>query len=89
MTPQIDYGYLPEHMQEGMKLYIENGVKPGRFLRAVLENDLMGAFGKADPINQERIRDFCSFLYNNAPRGCYGSPEIVSAWINRFEGQEV
>lgn len=84
----IDYSSLPEHMQEGMKLYIENGIEPGSFLMAVLENNLMEAFGRADHINQERIRDYCSFLYNEAPRNCHGSPEIVDAWINRFREKE-
>lgn len=78
---EIDYGQLPEHMQNGMRLYIERGIEPGSFMYAVLCNDLMGAFGCADSVNQRRIKDFCQFLYNDAPSKCHGSPEKVRAWI--------
>ena len=77
---KIDYSRLPEHMQGPMRRYIENGIPPGSFLRAVLSNDLRAAFQRADDINGPRIRDFVVFLYNEAPRGCYGSPSAVNEW---------
>jgi len=79
----IRYHALPEHMQDGMRLYIERGVQPGSFLRAVLSNDLMGALGKADDVNINALPAYGSFLYNEAPSLCWGSPEVVSAWISR------
>jgi hypothetical protein len=78
----IDYTRLPYHMRDGMQLYIEEGIVPGSFLRAVLSNDLMGALGKADDINQAILPVYGRFLYNDAPCGCYGSPETVAAWCN-------
>lgn len=69
-----------------MKLYIENGIEPGSFLTAVLENDLMEAFGRADDINRERLFDYCSFLYNEAPPACFGSKEKVKLWIKQKQG---
>ena len=78
---QIDYSKLPHHMQDGMKLYIEEGIEPGSFMSAVLCNDLMEACNRADHVNIERLRDYASFLYNHAPRSCYGSREIFSKWI--------
>jgi len=42
----FDYDLLPEHIRGGMKLYLEDHVEPGGFLRAVLENDLVGASAK-------------------------------------------
>lgn len=83
----VDYSGLPEHMQGGMQRYIENGIEAGSFMMAVLENDLMGAFGRADSINAARIKDFCSFLYNNAPPACFGSREKVRAWIEARQSQ--
>ena len=80
---EINYSLLPEHMQEGMKLYIENGIPPGDFLLAVLENNLMEAFGRADSINRYALFDFCQFLYNKAPPQCYGSPDKVAEWLNK------
>lgn len=77
----INYELLPEHMREGMRRYIEHGILPGSFLRAVLTNDLMEACGQADDINLARLADYARFLYNYAPRGAYGSKENVAEWI--------
>lgn len=78
-----NYEMLPEHMQEGMKLWVERGIDPGSFMMAVLCNDLMGALGKADSINIERLKDYGMFLYNEVPTGCFGSRAKVQAWIER------
>lgn len=81
MRETIDYSRLPEHMRGGMRRYIENGIPPGSFQRAVLSNDLMGAYRKGDDINTAAMRDYAMFLYNDAPSGCYGSPAHVVDWI--------
>lgn len=77
----VDYSQLPEHMQAGMQLYIERGIAPGSFQRAVLSNDFMEAFNRADDVNTAAMRDYASFLNNEAPGGCYGSPQHVADWI--------
>lgn len=74
---------LPVHMRDAMQRYIESGIEPGGFLRAVLENDLMHAVGKADEINRERLPDYAMYLYNYAPGQCHGNPERVYEWITR------
>lgn len=84
-----NYNILPEHMQGGMKRYIEDGIPPGGFLYAVLCNDLMGAVRKADDINQHRLIDYARFLYNEAPSNCYGSPQKVEAWIDAKQNETV
>lgn len=78
---EINYSRLPAHMQDGMRLYIENGIPPGSFQTAVLSNDLMGAFRRADDVNRMAILDYAMFLFNEAPCGCFGSPEHVKDWI--------
>lgn len=77
----IDYSRLPEHMRDGFRLYIEKGIPGGSFMDAVLSNDLVDAFARADHINQVCMFDTVAFLVNNAPIGCYGSAEHVSDWI--------
>ena len=77
------YKLLPEHGREPMKLYIEKGIEPGSFLTAVLSNNLIESFGRADSINSERIRDYCQFLYQHAPRDCWGSLKRIDEWIIR------
>jgi hypothetical protein len=77
----INYEKLPTYMIGGIKLYIEDGIKPGSFLVALLSNDLMGAFTKADDANSRMMRDWVMFLYNDAPSSCFGSPEAYKEWI--------
>lgn len=77
----IDYSGLPNHMQEGMRRYIEQGVRPGDFLSAVLSNDLMQALGKADTINSRLLWEYGNFLYNEAPAWSFGSTERFENWI--------
>lgn len=76
-----DYTLLPKHIREGFRLYIEEGEKPGGFISACLENKLVEAYGRADEVNQERMRDIVNFLYNEAPAPCWGSDEKVKNWI--------
>lgn len=40
------------------------GYPGGSFVQAVVNNDLMGAFGSADHINQGAIKFYCSLIYN-------------------------
>ena len=74
---------IREHMRDGMLRWIERGILPGDFLTAVLENDLEGAVGRADHINQHRLRDFVDYLHNDAPSPCWGSPGKVRTWHER------
>lgn len=77
----INYSGLPDHMRDAFRLYIEKGIPGGSFTTAVLSNDLMGAFGRADEINRARLFDTCVFLSSQAPIGCYGSPDHVEEWV--------
>ena len=75
---------VPEHDINSLYLYVTHGIQPGSFLQAVLSNDLMDSFGRADSINREAIFETCSFIYNELPHNCHGSREIVQAWIDKF-----
>ena len=74
---------LPERMRPGILRYLNDGVIPGSFLKAVLENDLVGALGAADDTNRALIWHYTNMLYNAFPArglGCWGSPEAVQDW---------
>jgi hypothetical protein len=71
---------VPEHMRDGLVLWIEHGIMTGNFMTALMENDLMEAMGRADDENANNIKSWCIFLYSYAPRGCFGSPERVKMW---------
>lgn len=76
-----DWTLIPEHMREGLRRYLDDGVPPGSFLHAVLANDLVEAFIRADPVNRGRAGDYAAFLWRHAPANAWGSHEAVAAWI--------
>lgn len=86
----IDYSRLPGHMQAGARRYVERGIPPGHFMTAVICNDLFEAVGRADDTNKHALADWARFFYNEAPRGCFGSPEHFQEWIKHggLEGQQ-
>ena len=80
-TPESDTDYqkLPEQYRDGLRRYIEEGIMPGSFLRAVLEDRLHDAVVRCDNISQ--LKDIVLWIYNEAPSICWGSPEKVRDWI--------
>jgi hypothetical protein len=76
------YGILPEHLRAGMQRYIEHGIETGGFLRAVLENDLVHTFLRADySMEMLQIGILVSFISDYVPPEAWGSPAKVAAWI--------
>lgn len=71
---------IPYYMWKGIILYVACGVKPGGFLCAVIDNDLMAAVGKADDNNQHLLPNYGRLLYNDFPTGSHGSKEKREAW---------
>jgi len=74
--------HLPERFAYGLKLYLEEGVLPGGFLTAVLENDLKGSLAAADDQSVRELPGLVSYLYNEIPSTAWGSPENVEQWID-------
>jgi hypothetical protein len=72
---------LPSHMRDGVERYVLHGIQGGSFLTELFANRLVQAFGRADEENTAAMRDWASWLYNDAPRTCWGSPRAVSEWI--------
>lgn len=71
---------IPERMMPGIRLYINKGIVPGSFLKAVICNDLREAVGCADDENLENLPAFVMYFYNEAPGSCWGSKEKMYAW---------
>ena len=85
-----NYSLLPEHMRGAMRRWIQDGLWPGGFLTAVLQNDLVGAAMHADQINRYRLFEYADFLYNEAPRPAWGSVEATKAWAaGHIEAREL
>lgn len=79
---------VPEHKLGALNRYIENGIRPGSFLTAVLSNDLMQAFKQADDLNIANMFAIVKHLYNEIPIAAWGSYEKVRAWIKLFNDKQ-
>ena len=87
MKPNHHYK-IGEDLLGSLQRYVELRIETGGFLRAILENDLVKACDRADLQNRGQIFHIVSFIYNNLPRKCWGSPEKVAAWLKgEPEGQ--
>jgi len=75
--------FLPEHMREGLELYLEHGVEPGSFMMSVLTNDLLGAISRADQINQRYLPQIVSYCVCEVPSIAWGSQERVKNWMKQ------
>ena len=71
---------IPERMWFGFFHYLEDGILPGGFLTAVLENDFMGAVNRADDENIKLLQNYIIVLYSYLPEAAWGSKEKVRAW---------
>ena len=90
----LNYSVLPDNLQDGMKRYIEHGIKPGSFLTACLENDFVYAVGKASDQTWEYLYDVAMFLYNELPGRGYpdcpwGSRKAVERHMDRMQSARV
>ncbi len=74
---------LPSQMERPVVLYILYRVKPGHFLMALLQNDLLGVINRADDQNIALLKLWIRLLYNceAIPGGCWGSPDRVKDWL--------
>ncbi len=70
----------PDGLRPGLIRHILRGDFVGGFLTSFLENDLLGAVGRADETSEARLRELCQFIHCYSPRDCHGSREIVRAW---------
>ena len=75
-----DY-YIPDIVMAGLQRYINDHMKPGDFLLAVLKNDFNMAVAHADDENAVNLKAYMGYLNNEAPGNCWGSPEKVKAWL--------
>jgi len=75
---------IPPRMQGGIIRYYENGIPPGDFLTAVINNDLKEALGRADDENKHILFEYVLWFYNNAPMGSWGRANAMEDYVNAF-----
>lgn len=74
---------MKESVKEGIDNFVRYGVPTGSFLQAVLENNLMEAFGRADDDNRADMFEIVGYVYNEVPNSAWGNPAKVKAWIEK------
>ena len=77
-----EYLDAPVHILDSINRYVEHGLEPGGFVKAVLSNDLVGAFKQADTDAEAGIRDILKYVRWEIPTESWGSPAKVEAWLN-------
>lgn len=77
--------YIPDRMMGGIRRYIDQGIVPGEFLCAVIQNDLRETVGRADEENMGNLPAYVAYFYNEAPSLCWGSPKAMQEWIELHE----
>ena len=76
-----NYQMLPEHMQSGARLYVEDGVEPGSFLTYVLCNDFKSLCLSADDINIRCLSKWGTWVLDYCPAEAQGSHRTVEEWV--------
>jgi len=82
----IHYHTLPEHMRDAAREYVEGHHMPGDFLQALFSNNFIGVFKHGDETNLAAIQTWATWLYNEAPGGCWGSRLMMEAWVKAGRG---
>ena len=70
MRPNPDL--CPPGVRESLERYRDDGCPVGDFLEAVLSNDLMSAFARADADNTEALGHIVAWVYEYMPRSIWG-----------------
>jgi hypothetical protein len=77
---------VPEHTQGGIRRYFEDRIPPGDFLIAVIENDLKGAFARADETNKAALESILQWFRWHPPAGTWGYKGACKDYLNRRKG---
>ncbi len=72
---------MKTEIKEELDRYLNYGIKPGGFLIAVLENNLLEAVCRADAANKLDLHEIVDYVYAYFPVACWQSPERVKLWI--------
>jgi len=76
---------IREDLYGALERYLNNGIMPGSFLTAVLENNLMEAFGRADHMNEANMKNIVGYIYNHLPSNAWGSKERVQDYLKNLK----
>lgn len=76
------YYPINDYIFGALERYLNHGIMPGSFMTAVLENNLMEAFGRADHFNTANMKNIISYVYHHVPSNAWGSKEKVIEYLS-------
>ncbi len=76
-----DPSLVPPDIKRAIDNYVQLRRRPGDFVLSVLKNNLAMAIGRADHNSLRVIAAIVGYCYNEIPAPCWGSHDIVEAWI--------
>lgn len=72
---------IPRELLLGLDRYRDQHIEPGGFLRAVLENDLVGVTRRGTEWNLLHITAIVVFCTHHLPVDSWGSEKAVAVWL--------
>ncbi len=81
------YEIIDEKVLDGLCRYAVDGIRPGGFLSAMLENNLSETLRRADFETFAVLRELMTFVHQELPASCWGSPTKVAAWIDARQAE--
>lgn len=79
--PAIKYNSLPSTLRGGIQRYVDDRIRPGGFLDALLANDLKGTVMRADEQTRSELQDILFWCMENLPGPCWGGRKEVEKWL--------
>jgi hypothetical protein len=76
---------VPSHDHGGIRRYYQDGIPPGHFLTAIIDNDLKGVFARADEINKAAIEQILMWFRWHPPAGTWGYPGACKDYLQNFK----
>jgi hypothetical protein len=81
MTDYTESAEVPASIVAAIDRFVQHRIAPGSFVRAILSNDLTGAFRTADEDSLRGLLDIMRYIHWNIPAGCHGSESKVKKWL--------
>jgi len=84
----MEHNKVSDSVKESLEIYVKQGIMPGSFLSAVLENNLCGALGAADSYNRASLFEIVQYIYVKLPHYSWGSREKVNKYVEKLNSVE-
>jgi hypothetical protein len=84
-----EYLDAPVYILDSINRFVEHGLEPGSFVKAILSNDLVGALNRADTASLRGLQDILGYCQMNIPATCWGSSAKVKNWQGVVQGETV